>query len=37
MSSTADEFQITNVLEAFEGDCRVFAKTWHFAVPRDHV
>jgi uncharacterized protein len=37
MSSTADHFQITNVLEAFEGDSRVFSKTWYLAVPRDHL
>jgi uncharacterized protein len=37
MSATATTFQVTNVLDAYEGDQRVFAKTWHFEVPRDCV
>ena len=37
MSSTAEDFQLTNLVEGYEGDCRVFAKTWELAVPRDHV
>jgi putative CocE/NonD family hydrolase len=37
LSSTVNEFQVTNVLEGFEGDARVFAKTWRFSVPRNHV
>jgi uncharacterized protein len=37
MSATAADFQVTNVLDAYEGDQRVFAKTWHSAVPRDGV
>ena len=28
-------FQVTNVLDAYEGDRRVFTKTWHTDVPRD--
>jgi len=28
---------ITNALDAYEGNIRVFAKAWHFSVPRDHV
>ncbi|MPY80014.1 MAG: CocE/NonD family hydrolase [Actinophytocola sp.] len=34
---TADEttFHVTNVLEGFEGEQRVFAKTWTFQIPRD--
>jgi uncharacterized protein len=37
MSATASAFQVTNVLDAYEGDRRVFAKTWHTDVPRDRV
>ena len=37
MSATASTFQVTNVLHAYEGDDRVFAKTWDAEVPRDHV
>jgi hypothetical protein len=28
-------FLLTNMVEAFEGDSRVFGKTWRFSVPRD--
>jgi hypothetical protein len=36
---TADHthFHLTNQLDAFEGEVRVFARTWHCRVPRDHV
>jgi uncharacterized protein len=37
ISSTAEEFQLTNLVEGYEGDCRIFAKTWRRALPRDHV
>jgi hypothetical protein len=37
MSSTADEFQLTNLVEGYEGDGRIFAKTWRRSIPRDHV
>jgi hypothetical protein len=37
MSATASAFQVTNVLDAYEGDRRVFTKTWHADVPRDRV
>jgi uncharacterized protein len=37
MSATASVFQVTNVLDAYEGDRRVFTKTWHSEVPRDCV
>jgi hypothetical protein len=37
MTSTATHFLITNQLEAFEGEVRVFARTWSFSVPRDLV
>ena len=35
MSATVGAFQVTNVLDAYEGDRRVFTKTWHTDVPRD--
>jgi predicted acyl esterase len=35
MSADAVQFHVTNVLDAYEGDVRVFAKTWTFSVPRD--
>jgi putative CocE/NonD family hydrolase len=37
MTSTATDFLVTNQLEAFEGEVRVFAKTWRFTVARDLV
>jgi len=37
MTSTLTHFLVTNQLEAFEGEVRVFAKTWTFSVPRDWV
>jgi uncharacterized protein len=37
MSATATTFQVTNVVDAYEGDQRVFARTWHSEVPRDCV
>ena len=35
MTGDADSFCVTNSLEAYEGEARVFARTWHFSVPRD--
>lgn len=37
MSATASTFLVTNVLDAYEGDRRVFTRTWHAEVPRDCV
>ncbi len=37
MSSDADAFRVTNALDAYEGNARVFSKTWTFSVPRDRV
>ena len=37
MSADIDTFYITNGLEAYEGNVRIFAKSWDFAVPRDLV
>jgi hypothetical protein len=35
MSATADEFVLSNELDAFEGDERVFSKVWRTRIPRD--
>jgi len=37
MTSTFESFLLTNVVDAFEGEQRVFTKTWHAVVPRDGV
>jgi hypothetical protein len=37
MSGDAEHFHLTAVLNAFEGETRVFTKTWNAAIPRDHV
>jgi hypothetical protein len=37
MTSDAHSFHVTNVLEAYEDDVRVFVKNWRFSVPRDLV
>jgi hypothetical protein len=37
MSSDAVNFQVTNILNAYEGDVRVFKKTWSKLIPRDLV
>lgn len=37
MSADADSFRVTNVLDGFEGNTRVFARTWSFTIPRDRV
>lgn len=37
MTADTTHFHVTNQLEAFEGEVRVFAKNWHFSVPRDGV
>jgi putative CocE/NonD family hydrolase len=37
MTADASAFHVTNVLDAYEGETRVSAKTWHFSVPRDLV
>ena len=37
MSATETAFQVTNALDAYEGDHRVFARTWHAEVRRDGV
>jgi hypothetical protein len=37
MTSDASDFLVTNVLDAYEGNVRVFSKTRTFTVPRDLV
>ncbi len=37
MSADAESFGITSSLDAYEGETRVFARTWHFSTPRDLV
>jgi len=37
MSADADTFYITNVLDAYEGNTRVFTRTWHIQIPRHLV
>jgi len=37
MSGDAEQFHLTNVLDAYEDGVRVFAKTWDTSVPRDQV
>jgi putative CocE/NonD family hydrolase len=37
LSGDAESFHLTNRLDAYEGNVRVFAKTWTKAVPRDNV
>jgi hypothetical protein len=37
MTADAASFHVTNTLDAYEGNTRVFAKTWSCVVPRDLV
>jgi hypothetical protein len=37
MTSTRTEFLVSSTIEAFEGDTRVFAKTWSDRFARDHL
>jgi putative CocE/NonD family hydrolase len=37
MTADPESFHVTNVLDAYEGDTRVFNKAWTFSVPRDMV
>ena len=37
MSATAQAFLVTNVVDAYEGDTRVFSKSWHATIPRNGV
>jgi putative CocE/NonD family hydrolase len=35
LSATPDDFHVTNTLDAYEGDRRLFARTWSRSIPRD--
>ncbi len=37
MSGDREQFHLTNVLDAYEEDVRVFTKTWDTSIPRDHT
>jgi len=37
MSADAENFHLTNVLDAYEGATRVFGKAWSVEIPRDFV
>jgi hypothetical protein len=37
LSASAEAFLVTNTLEGYEGDARVFARSWHRSVPRDGI
>ena len=37
MAATAEEFVVSNELDAYEGDERVFSKVWRTRIPRDHA
>jgi hypothetical protein len=37
LASDAESFGVTNELHAFEGERRVFARSWSASIPRDHV
>jgi hypothetical protein len=37
MSAEAEQFLVTNTLDAYEGHTRIFTKTWHCVIPRDLV
>ncbi len=37
LTADAEAFHLTNALDAYENETRIFARTWSFAVPRDLV
>ena len=37
MTSDADSFLLTDTLAAYEGEQRIFSKSWSIAIPRDLV
>jgi hypothetical protein len=37
MTADATHFHLSNHMDAWEGDVRVFTKSWTKAIPRDHV
>lgn len=37
MTVSRHNFHLKATLDAFEGDARVFARSWDLAISRDHV
>jgi uncharacterized protein len=37
LSASAETFLVTNTVEGYERDARVFARSWHRSVPRDRI
>ena len=37
MTSTAEEFLVTQRLDAYEGEERIRSRTWELRIPRDGV
>ena len=37
LSASGEAFLVTNTLEGYERDARVFARSWHRSIPRDGV
>ena len=37
LTADADNFHVTCLLEGYESDSRIFAKTWTFTIPRDLI
>jgi hypothetical protein len=37
LSADAEQFHVTNVLDAYDGNTRVFTRTWHVKIPRHLV
>ena len=37
MTGDAEAFHLTNAVEAYEGEARVFTKSWTRRIPRDHL
>jgi hypothetical protein len=35
MTADASHFHISQLLDGYEGQARVFTKTWRFTIPRD--
>ena len=37
MTADADFFLLTDSVDAYEGDRRVFSRSWTRSIPRDHI
>jgi len=37
LTSTRTDFRLRASLDAFEGDRRVFSRSWDSTIPRDHL